>query len=214
MTQESLSRQRQEYNRSNLQKKQMDAHPLRQLQHWYQEAIEHQVPEPNAMTLATLDNKGQPSIRVVLVKDITLQGLTFFTNYKSKKGQELALHPQASLNFFWQSMERQVRIKGTVEQISSQESDDYFRTRPRGSQLGAWVSPQSESIPNRLFLEQRLTEYQARFENQEIPRPPNWGGYILKPTVMEFWQGRPNRLHDRMLYELKEGQWDLNRLAP
>ena len=214
MTKDSLSQQRQEYKLGNLRKDHMHEHPLRQLQLWYQKAIELQVPEPNAMTLATVDHNGQPSIRVVLVKDIDLQGLTFFTNYKSRKGLELANHPLASLNFFWQTIERQVRVNGTVEQVSSQESDDYFKTRPRGSQIGAWVSPQSEPIPNRLFLEHRLKEYQDRFEDQEIPRPPHWGGYIIKPRVVEFWQGRPNRLHDRMLYEYKEGQWSLERLAP
>ncbi len=214
MSKERLEHLRQEYGVHSLRKADMHADPLVQLQNWFQEAVDRQVPEPNTMSLATVGESGQPSIRVVLLKEVTNLGVVFFTNYQSRKGQELALHPQAGLNFFWQPLERQVRLDGLVEQISAEQSDSYFKTRPRGSQIGAWVSPQSEEIPDRDFLKQKLAEYEAKFEDQDVPRPAYWGGYILISQQIEFWQGRENRLHDRLRYQLTDNGWSLARLAP
>jgi pyridoxamine 5'-phosphate oxidase len=171
------------------------------------------VPEPNAMTLATVDREGQPSSRVVLLKGIDARGLSFFTNYQSRKGRELAENPKAALTIFWAGLERQVCFRGLCEKLSREESDTYFKSRPLGNRLGAWVSNQSAPIPNREFLEQRLEEITAKFGDNP-PTPDYWGGFVLKPRTVDFWQGRPNRLHDRFLYTLQENGWRLERLSP
>jgi pyridoxamine 5'-phosphate oxidase len=196
--------------------------PRAQFERWFQEAIASEVLEPNAMTLCTIDPDGRPSGRIVLIKGIDDQGVTFFTNYESRKGQALAANPYASLVFFWPELERQVRIDGKVAKVSPDESDEYFHSRPLGSKLGAWASPQSEVIPNREWLELRQKNLQEKFpaeQSVEPPRPSQWGGYRLTPSEFEFWQGRPSRLHDRIRYRLQQGlahsgQWAIERLAP
>ena len=171
--------------------------------------------EPTAMTLATVDATGQPSQRVVLLKDISDRGLSFFTNFLSKKGQHIDYSPKASVNFFWAMLERQVRLDGIIAKLPVEVSDAYFASRPRESQIGAWASPQSERIQDSAYLDRRFHEYQEKFEGIEVPRPSHWGGYILLPHRIEFWQGRPGRMHDRFVYQLaEEADWDIFRLAP
>ena len=167
------------------------------------------------MTLVTASSNGQPSARIVLLKEFDQRGFVFFTNYESRKGQELAENPQAALLFCWLELERQVRIEGRVERVSAEESLEYFQSRPKGSQIGAWASPQSRAIPGREVLEEKIQELTARYQNEEVlPLPPNWGGYRLRPQQVEFWQGRENRLHDRILYTHTGADWRLDRLAP
>lgn len=207
------------YARQELLERTADADPLRFFQHWLDEALHAQLEEPTAMILATVDETGQPSARVVLLKDLQTQapgGFTFYTNYRSRKGQALAAEPRAALTFFWPALERQVRIEGVVEETAAAQSDAYFQSRPRSSQVGAWASPQSEPIAERAVLEVREAAIAARFEGQEpLPRPPHWGGYTLRPHRIEFWQGRPSRLHDRLVYERQaDGSWTRVRLAP
>jgi pyridoxamine 5'-phosphate oxidase len=206
---------RKEYNGGKLSEADADADPLRQFEKWFGQALAANLPEPNAMTLATATPDGQPSARVVLLKSFDASGFTFFTNYESRKGRELTANPRAALLFFWPQMQRQVRIEGTVERISEAESDGYFRSRPLGSRLGAWASAQSEVIASRDVLEQRMRELTQRFADGEVPRPPHWGGYRVCPLTIEFWQGRPDRLHDRLRYQrvLPDG-WRLDRLSP
>ncbi len=205
---------REEYGINILQRSSMDPDPIIQFRQWFDEALSVIGSSANTMTLATVDSTGQPSARIVLLKHIQQQGLVFYTNYQSRKGMEMKDHPKVGVNFFWEPMERQVRFTGEVEPVSPLKSDEYFRTRPRGSQLGAWASPQSETVPDRNYLETRLEEFKQRFEGREIPRPPHWGGYLLVPATVEFWQGRPNRLHDRLQYYREAGKWKLDRLAP
>lgn len=181
---------------------------------WLNEAIGRMVKEPNAMNLATVGLDMKPSSRIVLLKQFRKEGFVFFTNYESKKAHQLEENPQCALNFIWLEMERQIRIEGHAEKISSQESDSYFEVRPVNSRLGAWASPQSEIIPDREYLNNLLSEYNRKFEGKEITRPENWGGYIVKPTLFEFWQGRSSRLHDRIQYRLSDSRWIINRLAP
>lgn len=189
--------------------------PFDQFGKWWQEAITSQIDEVNAMTLATVTADGRPDARIVLLKNFTENGFTFFTNYESRKGQELTLHPYASLVFFWKELERQIRIEGTVTKIEDAESDIYFQSRPVASQIGAWASPQSFVIENRAVLEQKVEEVKKMYAEANIPRPPHWGGYLVKPTQIEFWQGRRSRLHDRIRYQLFEGDiWQRERLAP
>jgi len=188
--------------------------PFEQFHQWLREAISAEALEVNAMTLSTLHADGYPNGRVVLLKELDY-GFVFFSNYQSEKGQELENHPKASLTFFWPELERQVRVMGTVEKISESQSDEYFLSRPKGSQIGAWASPQSHKIRSREVLEERLKEMQLRFEEEKLVRPPHWGGYRVLPHKIEFWQGRPSRLHDRILYEKNEaGAWTISRLAP
>ena len=190
------------------------ADAIEQFTIWWNEAVSSNIHEVNAMTLATSTKEGIPSARIVLLKDYDERGFVFFTNYNSIKGQELELNPYAALVFFWKELERQVRIQGSVEKTSSEESDAYFISRPQGSRLGAWASPQSAAIENRKILEEKLELYTTEF-NGEIPRPPHWGGYRVVPAVIEFWQGRPSRLHDRIRYTKQPtGEWKIERLAP
>lgn len=210
----SISHLRREYGRGGLTRDELDADPLRQLQRWLDEAVRAQVPEPTAMALATADASGHPSLRTVLLKGIAAGGLVFFTNYRSRKGKELAENPHAALLAFWPELERQVEAVGDVARLSDEESDAYFASRPRGAQLSAWASDQSSTIASREELERRLTEVDARYEAREVPRPHHWGGYRLTPEVVQFWQGRPNRLHDRFRYRRSAEGWEIERLAP
>jgi pyridoxamine 5'-phosphate oxidase len=209
----NLNEMRQDYLNAALSELDVDANPLTQFARWFDEAQAAQVPEPNAMTLATVNKQGQPSARTVLIKEARTDGFVWFTNYDSRKGHDLEVNPKAALLFFWQALERQVRVEGVVERISEADSDAYYHSRPVNSRLGAWSSPQSEVIENRSILEARLAEFKVQF-GDEPPRPPNWGGYILKPTYFEFWQGRASRLHDRIAYCLENGAWRVVRLAP
>ncbi|KAA3438152.1 pyridoxamine 5'-phosphate oxidase [Rufibacter hautae] len=190
--------------------------PLQQFETWMQEALEAKADEPTAMTLSTADAHGRPTARVVLLKALQKEGFVFYTNYESRKGQQLLENPFAALTFFWPALERQVRVEGKVERVAPEMSDTYFHSRPRGSQIGAWSSPQSTAITDRSILESLEKEYSARFQNLEvIPRPEHWGGYLVKPERIEFWQGRQNRLHDRLLYEVDgHAHWHIQRLAP
>lgn len=192
--------------------------PMSQFKRWFDEAVTAKLPEPNAMTLATGGADGQPSARIVLLKGIDDRGFTFFTNYESRKGLDMAANPRAALLFHWVQLERQVRVEGLVEKVSDDESDAYFASRPLGSRVGAWASEQSREVPGRDVLEQRELEYRSKF-GENPPRPPHWGGYRLVPTAMEFWQGRPSRLHDRIAYRLQPGAqlggaWQIVRLSP
>ncbi|GJM28264.1 MAG: pyridoxine/pyridoxamine 5'-phosphate oxidase [Cyclobacteriaceae bacterium] len=214
MANRDLIQYRQEYGREKLVVNEMLDDPIAQFKHWFKQAESAGVKEPNTMTLATVDINGQPTIRVVLLKEITNLGLIFYSNFKSRKGREIAKHPHSAINFYWQLVERQVRFDGTITKINESKADAYFRTRPRGSQLGAWVSAQSEAIPSREYLEEQLEIYKERFQDKEIPRPPHWGGYLLTPGKVEFWQGGENRLHDRIQYTAQGSSWTRCRLAP
>jgi pyridoxamine 5'-phosphate oxidase len=208
-----LAHIRKDYALKSLEEKDVDRDPVRQFGVWMVEAIHAQVPEPTAMTLATVDARNRPSSRVVLLKGVDARGFVFYTNYESRKGRELAANPASAMTFLWKELERQVRIEGTVEKVTDEESTAYFATRPLGSRIGAWASPQSRAIENRAWLEARWT--QLTKEHGEHPaRPPHWGGYRLLPDYMEFWQGRLSRLHDRIAYARDAGAWKISRLAP
>ena len=210
----SLADLRKSYERAELSEEASQADPLRQFEHWLQEAISCEVPEPNAMTLATVASNLRPSTRVVLIKGYDERGITWYTNYDSRKGHELAGNPYAALQFHWVEMERLVRIEGRVEKVSDAESDEYFHSRPLDSRIGAWASPQSEVISGRTVLVANAARYGAKFLLQP-PRPPHWGGYRLQPDSWQFWQGRKSRLHDRLRYTLTpEKSWLRERLAP
>jgi len=211
----SVADLRKEYTLQGFSEVDADVNPFKQFQKWFDQALRAQLPEPNAMTVATANFDGKPSARIVLLKEFDEQGFVFYTNYQSHKGQNLAQNPWAALVFWWAELERQVRIEGRVEQVSAAESEAYFHSRPLGSQLGAWASPQSQVIDSRDVLEQRLQELKLKYQNLEIPRPAHWGGYRVIPTAIEFWQGRPNRLHDRLHYRRgDDGNWVIERLAP
>jgi pyridoxamine 5'-phosphate oxidase len=210
----SIADLRQDYRQQALLETEAHSDPMLQFRQWFDQALAADLIEPNAMTLATVDATGQPSARMVLLKGLESGGFDFFTNYNGRKGQELATNPKAALVFWWGELERQVRIEGTVSPITAAESDQYFHSRPIGSQLGAWASPQSQVIADRQVLETRLAEVKAQYEGKEIPRPPHWGGYRLTPHAIEFWQGRSNRLHDRLLYTRTGNTWQQVRLAP
>lgn len=210
----SLPELRIEYEGRTLDKSDVAADPFAQFQRWLDEAIQYNLTEPNAMTLATVDPGGKPSARMVLLRGLDERGLVFYTNYSSRKGRALAENPLAALVFFWGPMHRQIRIEGRVEKVSAEESDEYFHSRPRGSQLSAAASPQSEVIPNRAVLDARAAELDRQFPG-EVPRPDEWGGYRVLPDLFEFWQGRPNRLHDRLRYTRQASDsWTIERLAP
>ncbi|QWE29240.1 pyridoxamine 5'-phosphate oxidase [Polynucleobacter sp. AM-7D1] len=210
---DSIAQLRKNYTFGQLSETEVPPNPLSLFQLWFDQAIKAECPEPNSMTLATADAAGNPSARIVLLKGADETGFTFFTNYDSQKGKELAVRPQAALLFHWHELERQVRIKGVVERVSPAESDEYFQSRPAASRIGAWASPQSAEIPNREFLEEAEKRFAADFGDKP-PRPDHWGGYRLRPTEIEFWQGRPSRLHDRIHYQLDGAQWRITRLAP
>lgn len=208
---------RKDYQKAALDIADVALEPFAQFQKWFQEAVAAQLPEPNAMTLSTIAADQTPDARVVLLKGIENNGFIFYTNYNSKKGEQLAFQPVAALTFLWLELERQVRIKGTVEKLSQAMNEAYFNSRPRGSQIGAWASPQSQIIQNRAVLEQRFEEFSQKFaQTNPIPLPAFWGGYIVKPYKVEFWQGRSSRMHDRILYEkdATNDSWKISRLAP
>jgi pyridoxamine 5'-phosphate oxidase len=211
----SIADIRTDYKRASLDELEVGADPVAFFSKWFAEAESAAVNEVNAMTLATVDEQSRPHARIVLLKGVSNEGFTFFTNYQSVKGQNITANPQAALVFFWPELERQVRIEGEIVKVSVAESDEYYQVRPRGSRLGAWASPQSSVISERAVLEQNEKELAARYEGKEIPRPEHWGGYRLRPVHIEFWQGRPSRLHDRICFEKdSSGNWKKFRLAP
>ncbi|MDQ1160943.1 pyridoxamine 5'-phosphate oxidase [Chryseobacterium sp. SORGH_AS 447] len=213
---ENLHDKRKVYDKSQLIESEIKQNPIEQFRDWFMEAGENpNISEANAMAVSTVEEDGCPRTRMVLLKAYTFEGFIFYTNYDSKKGRAIEKTHKACLHFFWPSLERQIIIKASLERVAENLSDGYFHSRPKGSQLGAVVSPQSREIPNREFLESKLKELEKEYEDMEVPRPENWGGYIAKPYEIEFWQGRPNRLHDRIVYELQEDfDWKISRLAP
>lgn len=210
----SIADLRLNYTRQSLLEANIHPDPIQQFQAWFDQAVEANLLEPNAMTLATASPNGTPSARIVLLKGVDQRGFVFYTNYNSQKGQELAANPQAALVFLWGELERQVRVAGAVEKIADQETEAYFNSRPHSSQLGAWASDQSCVIPNREGLEQRLTDLTEQYQDQAVPRPLHWGGFRVIPQAIEFWQGRPSRLHDRLRYRLEADHWIVERLSP
>ena len=210
---DSIAQLRKNYTFGQLSETDVPGNPLPLFKLWFDQAVRAECPEPNSMTLATADKAGNPSARIVLLKGADENGFSFFTNYESQKGQDLAVRPQAALLFHWHELERQIRIQGVVERVSAAESDEYFHSRPFASRIGAWASPQSSAIPNREFLEEAEKRFKVELGDTP-PRPEHWGGYRLRPTEMEFWQGRPSRLHDRIHYKLDGSTWKVSRLAP
>lgn len=212
---DSIAEIRKDYKLRSLSEKDVSANPIQQFEKWWDEARKSDIVEANAMTLATSSNDGIPSARIVLLKGLDARGFVFFTNYNSFKGQELSGNPRACLVFFWKELERQVRITGVVQKVTEKESDDYFNSRPEGSRIAAWASPQSQVIESREWLEENEKKLKDELSTIGIKRPPYWGGYRVMPIDIEFWQGRPNRLHDRINYSLQEnGDWLIERLAP
>ena len=211
-----LSQLREDYRLAALDESRCDANPIRQFELWFQEAKKAGLKEPNAMTLSTVDSTGQPAGRIVLLKGIEKAGFVFYTNYESRKGRELASNPKCALTFLWAELERQVRIEGIVEKVSQETSEAYFKGRPKGSRIGAVVSNQSSELPSRQPLEERLAELERLYaQTDDVPMPQTWGGYHVKPNLLEFWQGRTNRLHDRIVYTLgKDNSWKMGRLSP
>ena len=210
----SISSIRKDYQLRSLSENDVDLNPIKQFSNWWDEALISKIDEVNAMTLSTITELGRPSARVVLLKGFDEDGFIFFTNYDSEKGIHLLKHPFASLVFFWKELERQVRVEGRCEKVSNKESDEYFQSRPRGSQLGAWASPQSRIIGGRELLEKNILSLERTYADTTIPRPPHWGGFRVIPDKIEFWQGRSSRLHDRIRYTKSDGAWVIDRLAP
>jgi pyridoxamine 5'-phosphate oxidase len=212
---QNISDLRKEYSRATLDTSNVLSDPIKQFEKWFDEAVQAGISEPNAMHLATVNEQGKPSSRIVLLKGLEKNGFVFYTNYQSKKGKELEANPACATTFFWPDIERQVRIEGIAGRVDNGTSDTYFQSRPRGSQIGAWASPQSSVIENRTILEERATQIEKKFENLKVlPRPHQWGGYRIDPLLIEFWQGRGSRLHDRIQFTKIDGVWKINRLAP
>ncbi len=210
-----LDQLRQEYTKASLDISTIAKNPIIQFENWFKEATDAAVPEPNAMTLSTLSEDGRPSARIVLLKGIEKDQFVFYTNYQSQKGKELDKNPACALTFFWPELERQVRIEGIATRVDESTSENYFRSRPRGSQIGAWASPQSSIIKDRSILESRAKELEKKFEGIELlPKPKQWGGFAVEPFEIEFWQGRSSRLHDRIVFYKQENKWSVHRLAP
>jgi len=211
----NLKELRKEYSLAMLDELHTNTDPILQFKKWFQEAMDAQIIEPYAMTISTVNSAHRPSSRVVLLRDVSEEGFSFYTNYLSRKGQDLAVNPFAAMNFFWPELERQVRIEGKIVPLEADASDAYFASRPRGSQIGAWSSPQSEIIESRKVLEDAVENYIKQFDGKDVERPPHWGGYCLIPDYIEFWQGRESRLHDRICYyQHSDGSWVRSRLAP
>jgi pyridoxamine 5'-phosphate oxidase len=211
----SIADLRKEYSAQSLLETDVELNPIDQFQKWWNDAISSQIDEANAMTLATASSDGMPSARIMLLKGFDRNGFVFFTNYKSYKSMHLEENPKACLLFFWKELERQVRITGLIKKISDKDNDEYFYSRPVGSQIGAWASNQSQVIESRRWLEERYLNLTEEFKQKELKRPPHWGGYLVTPVIIEFWQGRPSRLHDRIQYTLEEdGSWKIERLSP
>ena len=212
---EKIAEIRKEYSYKALVESEVEADPIKQFNIWWQDALEAKIGEVNAMTVATASADGLPSARTMLLKGFSEKGFVFFTNYNSYKGQQLAENPKACLVFFWKELERQVRVTGLIEKTSEEESNSYFQSRPKASQVGAIASPQSQVIENRQWLDDQYKKLIDQFENTAIQRPEHWGGFVVKPVIMEFWQGRPGRLHDRIQYTIsQDGSWKVERLAP
>jgi len=209
-----ISQLRREYVSHPLTEQSVSSNPFDQFHIWFQEVMQVEQPDPEAMTLSTSLPNGRVSGRIVLLKGFDANGFVFYTNYQSRKSLELSENPQGALTFYWPALNRQVRIEGLIDRVSAAESQDYFRTRPRGSQIGAWASPQSSEIEGREVIEKKIAELERQFGDDEVPCPPHWGGFVLKPDWIEFWQGRESRLHDRILYRLNDGAWKVTRLAP
>jgi pyridoxamine 5'-phosphate oxidase len=215
MDQKDIENLRQDYSAASLSETDVDANPMRQFDKWFNEAINYKIHEPNAMTLATATHDGRPSARIVLLKGFSEDGFKFYTNYLSRKGKEISKNPLGALVFFWGDMERQIRIEGTIEKLDRDYSEKYFHTRPKLSQISAMASPQSQEISDREQLEQKIAQLEAEYTDTEVPKPSFWGGYILKPRLIEFWQGRRSRLHDRIVYKKTDNKnWKIVRLAP
>ena len=214
MRNDEIAAMRQDYTIGELLESSASPEPWELFSSWFEIARNTKILEPNAMILSTVTQDGQPTSRVVLLKDFDQSGLVFFTNYLSQKGEQLAYNPRASILFWWEPLERQIRIEGEVVKIDEEESDMYFKSRPYGSRLGAWVSEQSQKIVDRTVLEKRQIEFEKKFAEGNVPRPDHWGGYRLAPNKFEFWQGRSNRLHDRLLYQMQQEAWTRARLAP
>lgn len=214
MNKEQLQKLREDYSKHSLDESDVSSDPIEQFESWMKEAIKAEVPEPNAMTLSTVDATHKPHSRVVLLKGIENGEFVFYTNQQSDKGNELEQNPNVALCFLWLELERQVRIEGTAEKLSQEESEEYFKQRPYKSQIGALASNQSSVVPNRKFLEERFEELEEKYSEGNVPKPESWGGYRIKPEVLEFWQGRRSRLHDRIKFESVGNKWDIKRLSP
>lgn len=214
MKTQDLQQLRDEYSKHSLDENEVDLNPLNQFDSWFEEALDAKIPGPNAMHVATVDSEGKPHVRVILLKGYDKEGFVFYTNLASDKGKEIDSNPNVSLCFFWMELERQVRIDGTATKLPRAVSEEYFRERPYKSQIGALASDQSKVVPNRQFLEDRFNELEEKYPEGEVPMPESWGGYLVKPTAFEFWQGRRSRLHDRVKYELEDSNWSIKRLSP
>lgn len=214
MKTEEIQKLREDYQKGSLDESDVDRNPYEQFKKWLDEAVTSEVPEPNSMSLATVDASGKPHVRIVLLKGIDERGFIFYSNYDSDKGSQMDVNPHISLCFLWKELERQVRISGKVTRLDREESEEYFKSRPRMSQLGALASNQSEEIESRAVLEERFSSFEAKYEGKEIPMPEQWGGYMVEPTEIEFWQGRRSRLHDRIVFSQDNSNWKIKRLSP